>query len=879
MSDESPFITHVVEPAPKSKASKGDVGVSEMPPLPSEQDEGNPPIALKATVKENGDHGFTGYGSSSFALHMILMALFIAYGASALSMLLLGKISISDPFVQIWSSVSLCALLIVIYRICRIYRERSHERLLLKELFDGSVSVRFVTDIGNRCIYSNMRFMDLHIDGERGLKALDVMFAHDAAVLERFHGLVENAQRGAFETIELPGRSSTGEEIWVSIAAQPIAGRAGWIHWRVTNVTERHNIEALVSEERAKLLDFTDNAPVGFFSVDQDGRFIFVNATMARWFGMGIDELLAEGRLHTFLEEPPENARPFDLFDGAGAKQVCEIKMKGPGGRVFLASVSQSVVHEAEDRVRTRAVVHDLTAEREMRQALKDSEDRFQRFFEEAPLGIVLVNDHGVINDCNPTFARMLGMKVRSLEGCEFESLIADEYKLEVVKAIADIEEGGRLDTAIDLMLKADEREVYAQMHARKFKGKSIVLHLVDITDQKSLEAQFAQSQKMQAIGQLAGGVAHDFNNLLTAMIGFCDLLLLRHKAGDPSFNDIMQIKQNANRAANLVRQLLAFSRQQTLQPRVLDVTDTLTEVSHLLRRLIGVGIEFKLDHDPDIGLIKADEGQFEQVLINLAVNARDAMDNTGELLIKTTNFTNKRKLKRGSDTMPAGEWVVIEVRDTGCGISDEVLERIFEPFFTTKEIGSGTGLGLATVHGIVRQTGGYIHVDSEAGKGTSFFLYMPRHEPSDDDSENEEGASKGDEAAAAEDLTGNATILLVEDEDAVRSFGARALRNKGYDVLEAACAEDALDLLEKDAPKLDLMITDVIMPEMDGPTLAHKVLAMTPELPVIFVSGYTEDRYKDEFDGFNVHFLPKPFTLQLLAEKVKNVMGGELAS
>jgi len=400
-----------------------------------------------------------------------------------------------------------------------------------------------------------------------------------------------------------------------------------------------------------------------------------------------------------------------------------------------------------------------------------------------------------------------------------------------------------------------------------------VAVRLFDRTEQKSLEAQVNQSQKMQAVGQLAGGVAHDFNNLLTAIIGFCDLLLLRHKAGDPSFNDIMQIKQNSNRAANLVRQLLAFSRQQKLNPKRLDVTETLTELSHLIRRLIGPQIEFQLKHGGDLHEVKVDEGQLEQVLINLAVNARDAMNSKGDLTIGTENIVTKSPQKMMNDMMPKGEWVAIHVQDTGTGIDDVTLERIFEPFFTTKKIGEGTGLGLATVYGIIRQTGGFIQVDSDLGQGTCFSVYLPKYIATDEDSQSDENeVIDAQGQATSEDLTGAATILLVEDEDAVRMFSARALANKGYDVLEAECGESALEVIDDHDGVIDIIVTDVIMPEMDGPTMAKEVLKTYPSMPIIFVSGYTEDRFKDEL-GDNAYFLPKPFTLQQLAAKVKGVL------
>jgi two-component system cell cycle sensor histidine kinase/response regulator CckA len=332
-----------------------------------------------------------------------------------------------------------------------------------------------------------------------------------------------------------------------------------------------------------------------------------------------------------------------------------------------------------------------------------------------------------------------------------------------------------------------------------------------------------------------------------------------------------MQIKQNSNRAANLVRQLLAFSRQQTLRPRVQDITDILTELSHLMRRLIGANIDLELVHGQELGLVKVDEGQMEQVLINLAVNARDAMEGGGELRIETENFTNRTPKELISEELPIGHWIQIRVKDTGCGIPEENLARIFEPFFTTKEVGHGTGLGLATVYGIIRQTGGFLDVESKVGEGTTFFLYLPRAS----DTEMEEERERDPVEDESRDLTGTERILLVEDEDAVRTFSQRALSNKGYEVITAESGESALDVLAKMEKKhLDLLITDVVMPNMDGPTLAQRIRQSSPDLKIIFISGYTEDKLKD-YMGANTYFLPKPFTLKQLAAKVKEVLEG----
>jgi two-component system cell cycle sensor histidine kinase/response regulator CckA len=319
----------------------------------------------------------------------------------------------------------------------------------------------------------------------------------------------------------------------------------------------------------------------------------------------------------------------------------------------------------------------------------------------------------------------------------------------------------------------------------------------------------------------------------------------------------------------------LAFSRQQTLQPRILDITDVLVELSHLLRRLIGENIELKVVHGRDLGLAKVDQGQLEQVIINLAVNARDAMPGGGTLTIRTANHVQAGPMRRGAETMPAGNYVLIETSDTGIGIPKENLERIFEPFFSTKEIGSGTGLGLSTVYGIVKQTGGFIFVDSLKGAGATFQIYLPRYQETD---VAVAARSEPAEPAAVADTTGTGTVMLVEDEDPVRIFGARALRNKGYTVLEARSGEAALELMQS-ADKVDLLITDVVMPRMDGPGLVREVRETHPDMKIIFISGYTEDSFRQRLDSdSNIHFLPKPFSLKQLASKVKEVIDGEVA-
>jgi two-component system, cell cycle sensor histidine kinase and response regulator CckA len=512
---------------------------------------------------------------------------------------------------------------------------------------------------------------------------------------------------------------------------------------------------------------------------------------------------------------------------------------------------------------------------------------KLDSFIDNSPIAIAKLDSQGRIIECNLAFHALTQQTLKNRLPVAFLSLISEAKKADteafLAKALAGEVSGEALPVEIALPGSAPIIvSAYFSLVDSHDAGKRLILHLVDITEQKNLEMRFAHSQKMQAVGQLAGGVAHDFNNLLTAMIGFCDLLLMRHPAGDQSFADIMQIKQNANRAANLVRQLLAFSRRQTLQPKVLDLTDVLAELSNLIRRLIGENIELKMIHGRDLGHVRADQGQLEQVLINLAVNARDAMSNGGVLTIRTSKATIDRRhpLPRNlvapaeeDKMLPDGEYVLVEVIDTGCGIPDGILQKIFEPFFSTKEVGSGTGLGLSTVYGIIKQTGGYVYVSSKENKGTSFSLYFPSVAP-------EAVVTAVAESEAAErsgtvDLTGKGTILLVEDETPVRIFAARALRNKGYTVLEADCGETAIDLMRQQGNDVEVIITDVIMPGINGPTMIDQITPSFPNVKVIFISGYAEDIFVNNYGterSFN--FLAKPFTLKQLAGKIKDVTG-----
>lgn len=493
-------------------------------------------------------------------------------------------------------------------------------------------------------------------------------------------------------------------------------------------------------------------------------------------------------------------------------------------------------------------------------------------------LAVVDITDQttGMLLESNGTFRQLLGLKgkdAKDAKQARFTTLFHSGDQSALTTFLDHAASGEGTSQSVDARPHGLPDKVLT-LGVRIVRGagdkRALLVHATDATEQRRLETQFAQSQKMQALGQLAGGVAHDFNNMLTAIIGFCDLLLNRYHEGDQTFADVMQINQNAKRAARLVRQLLAFSRQQPLKPATLVVSDVLAEISSLLRRVLGERVTLDLIHGKDVRAVRADQTQIEQIIINLAVNARDAMNGDGSLTVKTTleRFTTPTQI--GSDTAPPGDYVAIEVADTGPGIPDDIKDKIFDPFFTTKDIGAGTGLGLSMVYGSMQQMNGFVSVknrDPQQGGGAVFTLYVPSADTSD--------MPVIEARASAEtggDVTGGGSILLVEDEDAVRLFSARALRSKGYIVTEARTGAGALDILKDET--FDLLITDMMMPEVDGATLIKEARKSFPELPVVCISGYTEETVAAEVSELpKIQFLPKPFSLKQLAAKVKSAL------
>ncbi|WP_404339004.1 response regulator [Sphingomonas sp. MMS12-HWE2-04] len=489
------------------------------------------------------------------------------------------------------------------------------------------------------------------------------------------------------------------------------------------------------------------------------------------------------------------------------------------------------------------------------------------------PLAMALVDRDGRFVHMNEAFIRAARINTAAPPLYPGD-LVVREDKAVLADAVRRFAGGASqsAETTVRLSDLPEEPVSIAITGTRGLGDAAVLLSLKDSGEETKLKRQIAQATKMQAVGQLAGGVAHDFNNILTAIIGHCDLMLMRHSPGDSDYDDIQQIRANSNRAASLTRQLLAFSRQQTLRPQVLQLPDVISEVSNLLKRLLGETVRLEVKHGRNLGPVRADPGQLEQVVVNLAVNARDAMLSAnphggGTVTIETQSVPASAVRRMDEDVLPVGDYTSLRIADTGTGIPPDILGKIWEPFFTTKEVGKGTGLGLSTVYGIIKQSGGFIFADNLPGGGAEFTIYLPVHAAAE-----ATVAKTTVTKAKPADLWGSGTVLVVEDEDMVRAIAERALTRQGYTVVTAENGEAALELLDT-IERPDLLVSDVVMPIMDGPTMARKVRARYPDLPILFMSGYAEEQLRKSIDLDNVAFLPKPFSVQQLAEATREAL------
>lgn len=730
---------------------------------------------------------------------------------------------------------------------------------------DASAFAFFIFSVNGKCVFLNRVAQHLFPGFKiRSVEDLIVCFGKYPKIVDAIKELQYAANGQKQSHIDVPVNLTGGSTVLWRISVAPVPNEEDFVEWTIVDLTPSDSVIRSPETDPCFLLNVINNSNVGYCTVNAEKKIIFCSNTLEKWLG----SRSAAGR---DLTDVITYKKSVGAANFAVKNAPVKVQLNSGTHENLLAVKIMSDDAGNETYIFTQEIAQAA----EMINVLNTAKVYFEHIFEDAPVGIIVTRGAEIIAASNGAFREIVGAD--RVEETSLSDYVVDEHKESVRTKMYDVLGGVGTIAPFEIQLNTkNNRAVMVYISkiddAKRTKDNDgLIVYLIDVTARKALQQQFVQSQKMQAVGQLAGGIAHDFNNLLTAMIGYCDLLLEKFLPSDRSFNDIMQIKQNANRASNLVRQLLAFSRQQNMQPKILDVGSMINELSALLKRLLGVKIELKVRHGVNVGSIRADQIQFEQVIINLAVNARDAMANGGILTIATSVFEiSAPKILRG-DTMPPGSYVLIEVSDTGCGIDEKFIERIFDPFFSTKEKGHGTGLGLSTVYGIVHQSGGFIYVESKIGIGTTFSLYFKRISDNDAAQSNERQISE----KKMIDLTGAGTILLVEDEDAVRTFSARALRDKGYTVIEAPNGEAALECIKKNGNQINLVISDVVMPKMDGPTLMIHIQECNPKMKVIFISGYTEDSFRESLaNNSEVHFLSKPFNLKQLAMKVKEIMG-----
>ncbi len=784
---------------------------------------------------------------------------------------------------------------------------------------DDSLAV-LCTNATGQIIYANRAYGLLtgETDPQR-IRLPDRVFGTEADAADTMFQLLRSVAEGNVGEADVRlsrGADGTADPRWYHVLTRPLSepvhssgdpvvdpSPSSGVVWRISDVTVERARQEQVFQDLQQAVDYLDHAPAGFFSSDPEGSINYMNATLAAWLGydltmidqagLTLNDLLA-GDGAALLAAAPTTTE----YDGLAT--IVDLDLLRRDGARLPVRIHHRVPLSADGAPRaSRTLVINRSSGFDVDESVRAAELKFARFFNNAPIAIAVVSSEGKLVQMNAPFAGLfpdLADHHASLttphNGSSTASLLVDLFAPEVRDGVqraldaASAQRGnmrpvdvviGSADMAPENGAATDMSDLDAQVSAQLFvsavgddaDSQSLVF-LIDTSEQKALERQFAQTQKMMAFGQLAGGVAHDFNNMLQAIMGNVDLLMLNHPPSDPSYRYISPIRQNCNRAAALVRHLLAFSRKQTLRPQVLHMDDVLSDLSMTVDRLVGETVKLDVEIANDVWPVMADLTQLENVLINLAVNARDAMPEGGKLTMMTRNVMREECAVFSFKGFEAADYVLVTVKDNGTGIAPEIMDKIFEPFFTTKDVGKGTGLGLATVYGTIKQTGGYVYTESTVGEGTAFHIFLPRYSGSEVATVELAQAQNQPQ----EDLTGAASVLLVEDDEGVRMVNATLLRSGGYTVFEADSGVEAMEVLEEHGDEIQLIVSDVVMPEMDGPTLLTEARGIYPDIRFIFVSGYAEDAFaKNLPEDQEFTFLAKPFTMKDFAETVKRVL------
>ena len=734
-----------------------------------------------------------------------------------------------------------------------------------------------VADAGGAPIAPNAayrRLMEMALltpaDGD-GAVSVDRVFGVTPGASAPIYRLAKAAKAGEARREVLPpvvlGQEGVPAQYEVIVSPLP-KGRALWRLRRIAGSEEATGMADLRSL-------YVEDAPMGFFAARPDGVITYINGWLREL--IGLPEQLTEVRIDDIMR--PEFVKLLSRDRKSGAPGRADILVRGRDGvEVPVQAITSWTGKGAAAHGRSILLPNAQPlggGERAMLQsASRPPRVDGDPMFDDAPFGAVRLEgasvENAVILDSNRALMSLTDGS--AAPGTRFSDLFeAPNGSGELSDRLLDA-----IDKPVPLTLSGSEARNVNVFVTLDGNGRPSVAYVIDMTEQKQLEIRLAQGEKMQAIGQLAGGVAHDFNNVLTGIMLNTDTLMTRHPVGDPSYDNLKSIHEFSVRARDLVRMLLAYARQQTFKSEVLNVTDFLGEFSILLRQILDERIELDVVHGRDLPHIKADKNQIETAVINLVANARDAMlrdGNGGTLTIRTSTATAKDAHARGFNYVEAGEYLLIEVEDTGHGMTREIMDKVFQPFFTTKEVGVGTGLGLSTVYGIIKQSGGYICPVSEVGKGTTFQVYLPALDENEIPEEVFEPVDMT--APRPVDMSGRGRILLVEDEDGVRGIAASLLESRGYEVEQACDGEEALEILTEQPCSFDLIISDVVMPGMDGPTLMKEASDHLGDARIIFISGYAERDVAKQLDEDRaVSFLPKPFTVKILAERVKQELG-----
>ncbi len=869
------------------------------------------PIGRTRAVQDGGSIG------------LVLLIAVVLVGAGV-GLLLLGRTQAEPYILALLSVLAMIGVFLLFALAVGLLRVPSKDVAspLIKRLVESAGEGILVTDGAGRVLYANPAYLRL-VDANNAddVRPVERVFVGDPGVSEAVFRLLKAAREGRRLQEEVRVDSVRGEAgRWLRMRVAPLgegAREQALTVWSIADVTRELERQENVFQELQHAVDYLDHAPAGFFSVDAAGNISYLNATLADWLDQDLAEVGSGGlRLRDVIAgEGASLVTTLSAAPGEVKTELFDIDLKTKSGRHVPARLYHKVAFGADGTAGASRTLVINRAGDGGSDPLRAAEVRFMRFFQNTPMAIATVDKQGTIVRTNALFARLFNPVLAAPNSAHSPSqtgvnaLLPGEGKgaggRTILAVVAERERSalsaaikraadkqGEIDPVDAAVEGKGERSARFYVTAVEEQDQeAAIVYAIETTAQKDLENKFTQAQKMELVGQLAGGIAHDFNNVLGAIMMASDFLVNAHKPTDPSFQDIIQIRQNANRAAAMVRHLLAFSRKQTLRPQVLDLGEVVYDLTMLMRRLIGERITLNVVPQRDLWPVKADLAQFEQVLVNLVVNARDAMAEGGKLTLRTANVGADTSAKLQYKGMPIGEYVLVEVEDTGTGIPSEIIDKIFDPFFTTKDVGKGTGLGLSTVYGIIKQTGGFVYVESQTGKdterrGTTFRIFIPRYIPAADDVQPPQlpettapalaGAlSAADDAMkTAADLTGQGTILLVEDEEGLRALNARGLSSRGYTVIEAGNGVEAMEMLERQGGKVDLVVSDVVMPEMDGPTLLKELRKKNPETKIIFVSGYAEDAFQKSLpDPDDYNFLAKPFTLKQLVAKVKETM------